>query len=154
MKRSTPLSHAAMAALVSAGLAGCAAGNATPAALTTAAIPTGQARITVERPMAYLYSGAPATITANGKNVASLWGGGSSSFFIPAGESTIAASAWSYPGEFKVKLNAAAGADYKLVVEPRGDSFVPGALLGPIGGAIDASVNENAGAFQMRVAGG
>lgn len=58
-------------------------------------------------------------------------------------------SAWTYPGSFSVKLNAKAGATYNLVVEPRGDSFLPGALLGPIGGAIDASVNENAGAFQL-----
>ena len=39
---------------------------------------------------------------------------------------------------------------YNIEEAPRSASFGPGALLGPLGGAIDASLNENAGAFQMR----
>lgn len=57
----------------------------------------------------------------------------------------------SYPGTWTLPLDAKAGQTYKVIVEPRGASFGPG-LLGPIGGAIDAASNDNAGAFQMRVA--
>ncbi len=42
------------------------------------------------------------------------------------------------------------GVTTSVEVAPRSASFGPGALLGPLGGAIDASLNENAGAFQIR----
>ncbi len=92
--------------------------------------------------------------TTCGPAVADIAVGSSAVIDVPAGPNVLAASAWSYPGSFSLKLNAKPGATYALNVEPRGDSFVPGALLGPIGGAIDASVNENAGAFQLTVVSG
>jgi hypothetical protein len=97
-----------------------------------------------------MYAAAPATITLNGKTVASIAAGGSAIVDVPAGQNVLAASAWSYPGQFSVKLNAAPGQKYAMEVSPRTASLAPGMLLGPLGGAIDASVNENAGAFEMR----
>ncbi|MEQ8825199.1 MAG: hypothetical protein RIC14_12580 [Filomicrobium sp.] len=142
----SPLVVAVMCVL----LAGC-AGGAGDTNLVTGAIPEGQARVSVTRPSSIVYAGAPATITVNGKKAADVWAGATSSFNVPSGSVVIAASAWSYPGEFKINLNAVPGKTYKLVVEPRSNSLLPGAALGPIGGVIDASVNENAGAFQLRV---
>ncbi len=49
--------------------------------------------------------------------------------------------------------NAAPGQKYPLEVTPRSASLCPGMLLGPIGDAIDASVNENSSAFEMRFVG-
>ncbi len=134
------------------GNGGC-AGGPTPeetAALAAAPIPAGKARVMIERPSAVMYAAAPATIELNGQKVASVGAGGSAIFDVPTGPNKIAASAWSYPGTWTLPLDAKAGQTYKVIVEPRGDSFLPGALLGPIGGAIDAASNENAGAFQMR----
>ena len=51
-----------------------------------------------------------------------------------------------------MRLDAKAGQTYAVEVSPRGDSFLPGALLGPIGGMIDSASNENAGAFQLKLA--
>jgi len=72
---------------------------------------------------------------------------------MPAGTNLLAASTWSYPGEFSVKLDAEAGKTYALEVAPRAASLAPSILLGPIGGLIDASANENAGAFEMKISG-
>jgi len=50
-----------------------------------------------------------------------------------------------------VKLAAKPGQRYAVKVEPRSESYLPGATLGIIGGMIDASANENAGAFKLRL---
>ncbi len=135
---------------LSAALSGCGGGgDLATASLQAGPLAAGKARVAITRPSSIVYAAAPATITLNGQKVADIAAGSSAVIDVPAGANVIAASAWSYPGSFSVKLNAKAGATYNLLVEPRGDSFLPGALLGPIGGAIDASVNENAGAFQL-----
>jgi len=136
-------------------LAACGATGSGPetAALAASPIPAGKARVTIARESSLLYAGAPATITLNGAKVADITSGGKAIIDVPAGANVLAASAWSYPGEYKVKLDAVAGQSYGLVVTPRSASLGPGALLGPIGGMIDAASNENAGAFEMRVAG-
>ncbi|MGD9785614.1 MAG: hypothetical protein AB7E80_11685 [Hyphomicrobiaceae bacterium] len=147
------MSAAVVATIAGLALAGC-AGGPTPeetAALAAAPIPAGKARVMIERPSAVLYAAAPATIELNGQKVASVGSGGSAVIDVPAGANKIAASAWSYPGTWTLPLEAQAGQTYKVIVEPRGSSFGP-SLLGPIGGAIDAASNDNAGAFQMRIA--
>lgn len=138
-----------------AGLGGGCAGSdpIQTAALAAAPIAPGKARVSITRTSAVLYAAAPATITLNDQKVASVGNGETAIVDIPAGANTLAASAWSYPGEYKVKLNAFAGQTYKLEVAPRGDSFGPSVLLGPIGGMIDSAANENAGAFELRLAG-
>lgn len=136
-------------------LAGCGSGSdLATASLAAGPLAAGKARVTITRPSTIVYAAAPATITLNGQKVADVAVGSSAVIDVPAGPNILAASAWSYPGTFSVKLNARAGATYALTVEPRGDSLLPGALLGPIGGAIDASVNENAGAFQLALVSG
>ena len=132
-------------------LSGCGTTGSETASLTATPIPAGKARVTIQRSSSILYAGAPATITLNGAKVADIATGGQAVIDVPAGANTIAASAWSYPGEYKVKLDAKPGARYALAVEPRGDSVGPGILLGPIGGAIDAASNENAGAFELKL---
>ncbi len=91
--------------------------------------PKYSSKVTVERPSAVLYAGAPATIKLNGTKMTDVWGGATSSFHVPAGQNAVSASAWSYPGEYTVKLNAVAGQNDKLIVEPRGASFLPAATL-------------------------
>ena len=143
---------ALVAALATATLAGCGGGSdLQTASIAAGPLAPGKARVTITRPSSIVYAAAPATITLNGQKVADIAVGSSAVVDVPAGANVLAASAWSYPGSFSVKLDAKAGATYALSVEPRGDSLLPGALLGPIGGAIDASVNENAGAFQLTV---
>ncbi len=137
-----------VAALAAVALAGCVSGSDPQ---TVGPLAAGKARVTINRPSTIVYAAAPATITLNGQKVADIAVGSSAVIDVPAGANVLAASAWSYPGSFSIKLNAKSGANYALTVEPRGDSLLPGALLGPIGGAIDASINENAGAFQLTV---
>ena len=151
--RSRVAVRAAIAVFAGLALVGC-AGGPTPeetAALVAAPIPAGKARVMIERPSSVLYAAASATIELNGQKVASVGSGGSAVFDVPAGANKIAASAWSYPGTWTLPLEAKAGQTYKVIVEARGASFGPG-LLGPVGGMIDAAANDNAGAFQMRVA--
>jgi hypothetical protein len=96
------------------------------------------------------YAGAPATVKVNGREVASLWSGSSETVNISPGANAVAVEAWSYPGTWTVNLNAKAGASYAIEVSPREASLGP-SMLGPLGGAVDASANKNSGAFQMRV---
>lgn len=135
--------------LLAACLAACSTTGTETASIVGTPIPAGKARITVTRPSSIVYAAAPATITVNGNTVANVGSGSSATFDVPVGANAIAASAWSYPGTYTVKLDAKAGSVYALEVKPRGDSVLTGALLGPIGGAIDASQNENAGAFEL-----
>jgi len=136
-------------------VSGCAGSDGLEtASLANTPIAPGKARVTINRTTAMLYAAAPATITVDGEKVASVDRGGTALVDIPAGNNTLAASAWSYPGEYKVKLNAVAGQTYRLEVQPRSDSFGPSILLGPIGGMIDSAANENAGAFEMKLVGG
>ena len=131
---------------------GCASNNAIDtAALAQTPIPAGKARVTITRTSDMLYAAAPATITLNGQTVASISTGGTAIVDVPQGNAVLAASAWSYPGEYKVTLNAVAGQNYALEVAPRSASFGP-SLLGPVGGMMDSSANGNAGAFEMRIA--
>jgi hypothetical protein len=117
--------------------------------LASSPVPPGKARLTITRTSDLLYMGAPATIKVNGKKAADLALGASTIIDIAPGQNVISASAWSYPGTFSVKLAAKPGQRYGVEVAPRSDSFVP-AMLAPVGGIIDASINENAGAFQLR----
>lgn len=140
-----------IAAALLFAVTGCAStSEVETAALARTPIAPGKARVTIKRTNEILYAGAPATITLNGQNAASVAVGGSAVVDVPAGNNVLTASAWSYPGEFSVQLNAVAGQTYALEVAPRSASFGP-SLLGPVGGLIDSSANGNAaGAFEIR----
>ena len=94
--------------------------------------------------------GGGAVINATGVAVNNL---GNAAVNVTGGTNVLAASTWSYPGDFSVKLDAEAGKTSALEVSPRAASPTPSILLGPIGGLIDASANENAGAFEMKISG-
>ncbi len=149
-------------AMVSCAIASVAAGCMTTessgtapvtdgASSATGPVVSGKARLTLTRVSGFVYSGVPATVKINGEQVASLWAGSSSSVDIAPGATSVSVDAWTYPGTWTLDLSAKAGQAYTIEISPRGDSLGPALLLGAIGGAIDASVNQNAGAFQMRV---
>jgi hypothetical protein len=116
------------------------------------AIRAGQARLKLTRVSSILYAGAPATVKVNGNEVASVSAGSTSEVDIAPGASKVTVEAWSYPGTWTVNINAKAGQTYVLEIKPREASFGP-SMLGPIGGAMDAGANKNAGAFEMRLVG-
>jgi hypothetical protein len=152
--RLSAVDRRAVAVAAALALAGCASADAVDtAALAKTPIAAGKARVTITRVSALQYAAAPATITLNGQKVASVASGDTAIIDVPAGANVLAASAWSYPGEFFVKLNAVPGKNYALEISPRAGSLGPSILLGPIGGMIDAGANENAGAFEMKLAG-
>ena len=170
MARTTHTLPSAILALLCAGalaisLAGCATetaelGTGTAAhpmaakAAANNAIPSGKARITLTRESSLVYAAAPATVTLNGKEVASVATGGSATVDVPAGDSTIAVSAWSYPGASTVKVALKAGQTTALEISPRSASVGAGMLLGPLGGLVDGSTEASGGAFDVRVVGG
>jgi hypothetical protein len=94
--------------------------------------------------------GVPASVAVNGKKVAELPNGTSTIVDIAPGADVIFVTGLSNPGRFSVRLAVKPGQRYAVKVESRSESFVPGVMLGPVGGIIDASVNENAGPFQLR----
>lgn len=158
-RRFSVLARALMACGAAATLAAGCAGTETPnpalaadgAPRASEPIPRGKARLSLTRVSGLLYSGVPASVKVNGQPVAELWAGGASSVDLAPGPTAVSVDAWSHPGSWTVELNVKAGQTYALEISPRGDSYVPGALFGVVGAAIDANVNKNAGAFQMRV---
>jgi hypothetical protein len=120
------------------------------AELATRPVPPNKARLTITRTEEVLAMAVPATIEINGKKAADLGNGASTIIDIAPGANVISVSHWSWPGTFSVKLAAKPGQRYAVEVSTRSASLLPGVMLGPVGGIIDASVNENAGAFQLR----
>ena len=133
-------------------LAGCGSDGKETAALALTPVPAGKARFTITRASTIVYSGCPATILHGAGKVADIANGAQTVFDVAAGETEITASCWSYPGKFAVKFKTEAGRTYALEVAPRQASAGTAVLFGAIGGAIDASVNENAGAFELKAA--
>lgn len=116
----------ALVALSMTALAGCGGGSdLQTASIAAGPLTAGKARVTIRRPTTIVYAAAPAAITLNGQQVADIAVGSSAVIDVPTGAVVLAASAWSYPGSFSIKLNAKPGATYALIVEPRGDSFCP-----------------------------
>ncbi len=163
--RNSQASIVAAALLLLAGCAGDDAGAPSAQLTTTGALPAttqtqaanqapvaGQARLTISRVSGVLYAGAPATVKVNGQTVADIWAGSATVVPVPAGRVKVSVEAWSSPGAYTVDLDVKEGAGYALEIAPRQESFLPGALLGPIGALIDASNNEGkSGPFRLRV---
>ena len=112
----------------------------------------GKARITINRPSTLVYAGCPANIKTGAQEVASIANGGQTLFDVPAGDTAITASCWSYPGNYTLRFKAEAGRTYALDIGPRQGSVGTAVLLGAVGGAIEASVSENSGAFELKSA--
>ena len=140
----------AVPALALIALAGCGSDGKDMQALALTPVPPGKARIKIQRSSTIVYAGCPATILRGTEKVADIANGGQALFDVPAGATVIEASCWSYPGKFSVKLTAVAGQQYAMEVAPREGSIGTAVLFGAIGGALEASVNENSGAFALK----
>lgn len=119
--------------------------------LASSPVPPDKARLTIVRSDELYAMALPAIIEVNGTKAAEVGNGGSTIIDIAPGDNDISVSHWSYPGKYSVKLAAKPGQRYAVKVEPRSESILPGAVLGPVGAIIDASVNENSGAFTLRL---
>ncbi len=114
-----------------------------------AAIPPGKVRLTITRSSAFLYLALSARVDVNGQRIANLGRGDTFSDVFDAGKLVITTDHWSSPGKFTVAINAEPGAEYKLELSPREASFLPGALFGIVGLAVDAAVENNSGLFKL-----
>jgi hypothetical protein len=112
----------------------------------------GKARIVLERSGTAMYSGVPATVTIKDQKVADIWAGGGEVVDIAPGKTVLGVEAWSYPGTYRLEIDAKAGTVYRVAIAPRGESFGPSLILGPFGGLVDKDEKGNSGAFMMQLA--
>ena len=154
------LGIALMAAAALAWLGGCAGPAAegeslaaTPLAAKAAQpLAAGKARIVLERSGTAMYSGVAATVTLNSQKVADIWAGASEVVDIAPGKAVLGVEAWSYPGTYRLEIDAKSGVVYRVAIAPRGESFGPSLILGPFGGLVDKDEKGNSGAFMMQLA--
>jgi len=151
-----PFTLAAMALILAVlpALGGCGSDGKETAALALTPVPSGKARISIHREDTIIYAGCPAAVKANGADVASIASGGKALFDVPAGDLVLAASCWTYPGDFAIRFKAEPGRTYAFALGPRQEGIATGLLLGVVGTAIQASISENTGAFSLKAAGG
>lgn len=116
-------------------------------------VPAGKARIVVTRNSSLLYLGAAVDVRSNGAKIASLGRGGSVVHDIPKGQNTLSVSTPTAPGQFVVNFNAKAGQTYNFEISPRSGALITGSLWGMAGDAINASVSEQSGYFQIELKG-
>lgn len=108
-----------------------------------------KARIIVTRNSSLLYLAAAVDVRSNGTKIASLGRGGSVVHDIPKGQNTLAVSTPTAFGQFVVSFNAKAGQTYNFEVSPRSGALITGSAWGMAGDAINASVSEQSGYFQI-----
>lgn len=112
-------------------------------------VPSGEARIVITRNNSLLYLAAAVDVRSNGVKIAHLGRGGSVVHNIPKGSNTLSVSTPTAFGQFVVNFNAKAGKTYNFEVSPRGSALVSGSLWGMAGDAMNASVSEQSGYFQI-----
>ena len=112
-------------------------------------VPANKARIVVTRNSSLLYLAAAVDVRSNGVKIASLGRGGSVVHDIPKGQNTLAVSTPTAFGQFVVNFNAKAGQTYNFEVSPRSGALLTGSAWGMAGDAINASVSEQSGYFQI-----
>ena len=112
-------------------------------------IPADKARIVVERDNSLLYLAAAVDVRSNGAKIASLGRGGSVVHDIQKGKNTLSVSTPTAFGQFVISFDAKAGETYNFQVTPRGGALVTGSAWGMAGDAINASVSEQSGYFQI-----
>jgi len=112
-------------------------------------IPADKARIIVTRDSSLLYLAAGAEVRSNGAKIANLGRGGSVIHDIPKGNNVLSVSTMGSFGRFTVTFDAKPREVYEFVVSPRSGALVTGAAFGMIGDAINASVSEQSGYFQI-----
>ncbi len=109
------------------------------------------ARIQIARTTDMLYLALDARVSVNGSVVAALPRGGSTYVDVNPGTATVRVDHPTSPGSFAVSFEARPGSTYAIEVSPRNESFMPGALGGVIGLAVDASITENSGLFMIKL---
>lgn len=114
-----------------------------------APVPPGQARIIISRDKSFMYGGGAATVSVNGDEVASLGTGGGASIAITPGKIRLSVKTPMTVGKFTIVFDAKAGKTYKFMVSPRTGEYWTGGFFGVIGDAVNASVSEQSGYFQI-----
>jgi hypothetical protein len=140
----------ALAILLSAAgmLTGCVT-DQSAAAPAPAAIPPGQALLTISRVNNYYGALVPVRVTANGAEFASLGLGESFSGGVKPGPVTLTTTMWSTPGSYTVHFNAEAGKRYAFELQPRGAGLA-WASAGIVGSVVDAAANgKQSGPYKL-----
>ena len=140
-----------LALSIIAFLAGCSAtgpkyGEVAPA---FPSLDPSKVRMTFLREPKLLYVALDARVEVDGGRVGSLASGAFTYIDQEPGQTVVTVDNWSFPGRYVISVNLSAGEEYFFEIFPRSESYMPGILGGMIGLAIDASVNENSGAFKV-----
>ena len=114
-------------------------------------VPEDKARIVITRNTNMMYLAATVHVRANGEKIASLGRGGSVVHEIPQGRNTLSVSTPTAPGQFALTFNADPQKTYNFEVSPRSGNVMGGYGLGILGDAIQASVSEQSGYFQINL---
>lgn len=117
-------------------------------------IPDNKARIVVTRDTSFLYLAASADVIANGTKIASLGRGGSVVYDIPKGNNVLTVCTFGSFGRYTINFEAKSHKTYEFTVSPRGSAMWTASAFGMAGDAINASVSEQAGYFQITPKGG
>lgn len=131
------------------GLSACGTTGAVNLSKLNEPVPAGKARIIVTRDNSLLYLAAAVDVRSNGAKIASLGRGGSVVHDISKGQNTLSVSTPTAYGQYVVTFNAKAGQTYNFEVSPRSGALVTGSVWGMAGDAINASVSEQSGYFQI-----
>lgn len=132
-------------------LAGCGSTGPVNLSALNEPVPADKARIVVTRDSSLLYLAAAVDVRSNGAKIASLGRGGSVVHDIPKGQNTLAVSTPTAFGQFVVSFNAKAGQTYNFEVSPRSGALLTGSAWGMAGDAINASVSEQSGYFEINL---
>lgn len=132
-------------------VSGCGTTTDENASLAQAKLQGSKARIKIYRTQEVGASAVGARVKVDGRQIASLGVGGSTLLDVPADSHKIIVDGWNYPNAYTITLQAKAGTLYALEISPRSEAVVAG-MFGIVGMMVEASVNENGGSFQVRVA--
>ncbi|MGQ0526676.1 MAG: hypothetical protein ACT4OY_01380 [Alphaproteobacteria bacterium] len=116
-------------------------------------VPANKARIVVTRNSSLLYLVAAVDIRSNGTKIASLGIGGSVAHDIHAGANVLEVSTPTAPGQFIVRFDAKPGHTYHFKVSPRSGQLLLGSAFGLAGDAVNASISDTSGYFQLTLEG-
>lgn len=130
-------------------LTACGTTGAVNLSALTKPVPADQARIVVTRDSSLLYLASAVDVKSNGVKIASLGRGGSVVHDIRKGTSVLSVSSFGAFGQFTVTFDAAPGQTYEFVVSPRSGALMTGSVFGMAGDAINASISEQSGYFQI-----
>lgn len=110
-----------------------------------------EARIVIERDSSLLYFAAGSTVKVNGQKIATLGRGGSVAHDVKAGHVVLEASTPTAPGQFIVRFDAKPRQTYEFEVSPKSDALVLGSAFGLAGDAVNASISDTSGYFQLEM---